>query len=103
MTAFARLTSFPTNLRCSSPAPTKKEAAPLGSFIRRLRILSLKTRIEAAHNHCVSLEHDLESVGPPTEKEHIALEYTRTLARAHRMRAVLEFLERSEKGGINPE
>ena len=75
----------------------------MGSIIRRLRINSLKAKIEASRVRCGSLVTDFEKAPTDTAKTGIANRYDEALKQTHSLQLLLELLEKHQTKQENVE
>lgn len=69
------------------------------SVIKRLKVASLKAKIDASVVYSSELAGRFQSAATSREKTEIAREYDITLNQARMMQLLLEILERNQDGG----
>jgi hypothetical protein len=72
-----------------------EEGGPMESMLRKLRIHSLRTKIETSRLRSVELAGRFESAETNAQKTRIVREYDKSLKRIHAMQFQLEMLERN--------
>jgi len=69
----------------------------MGSFITRLRIRSLRAKIEASRLRSAELAEKFQSARTGGEKTRIARRYDEALKHTHTLQLLLSLLERQER------